>query len=101
MSPKQIKDIYEAMLFESREFLSKGQVIPEMLPITGGKRWGCSLVIRPSLEVISNALPIIEKLQEATGSNHLFYDKESLHCTIRSFEGYREIKDTSDPWVAS
>ncbi len=89
------------MLFESREFLSNGQVIPEKLPISGGKRWGCSLVIRPSDEVISNALPIIEELKAATGSNHLFYDKESLHCTIRSFEGHREIKDANDPWVAS
>jgi hypothetical protein len=83
---------YDALWSRGREalrFQASAEVpLLDPLPVEGGLRWGISAVFRP--RAWSAALQrCAAELAKLMGPEHFVYGPDSMHVTLRQFEGYR------------
>lgn len=79
---------YQAIWAESRPRLLLNDIIPEPAPTAGSSRWGVSAVFQPK-RLPSRLLETVRKLS-LIEPEQFFYNRATLHFTLRTIENRRE-----------
>lgn len=90
---------YSRMWNESKDQLGAGDIDPDPVPDNSSRRWGVSIIIRPTEPVLSRLVDAANKIKALAGENQIIYDASNLHTTIRSIEFQRLEVDENDPKV--
>ena len=81
---------YNRMWYEDESLIRQGNCKFEPLPIEGQARWGISAILRPNESITGFLMSEVANLKVLTGEEHIWYNPDSLHLTIRTIERYRE-----------
>ncbi len=90
---------YSRMWAESKDQLRRGDIEPDPVPDNSSKRWGVSVVIRPTEPVVTQLLVAANTVRTFAGENQVIYGKENLHTTLCSLEFQRLEVTANDPKV--
>jgi len=96
---KRITADYQKMWNESKDQLQTGNIDPDPVPDNTSRRWGVSIVIRPTEPVLSRLSNVVQELAEFTGNEQVLYGQSNLHTTLRSIEFQRLEVDENDEKV--
>lgn len=96
---ERITSDYQRMWNESKDQLRAGDVDPDPVPDNNSRRWGVSIVIRPTEPVLSRLTEVAKEIEKFTGTEQIIYDQSNLHTTLRSIEFQRLEVDENDEKV--
>lgn len=96
---ERITSDYQRMWNESKEQLKKGKIDTDPVPDNSSRRWGVSIVIRPTEPALSKLVNTADEIAKFAGSDQIIYDDSNLHTTIRSIEFQRLEVDENDEKV--
>lgn len=96
---ERITSDYQRMWSESKDQLRKGDIDPDPVPDNSSRRWGVSIVIRPTEPVLSRLTDTANEIAQFAGDEQVIYDQSNLHTTLRSIEFQRLEVDENDEKV--
>lgn len=79
---------YAEIHFSAAESVRRGDYSPDVVPVTGGSRWGLSLVALPEPAIARRLAKTALALSGAASNRHVAYQPNDIHITVRSLEGH-------------
>ncbi|MGO1649759.1 MAG: hypothetical protein ACTHXT_10450 [Sphingobacterium sp.] len=102
-SNEQLEQIYNHVWASNRGLLRDNRIVIDEDPKEGSLRWGVTLVFRPDPNslLIQNLNNVNQHIKERVGTDHMFLDTGSYHCTVKALDGFRENIPDNDHFVST
>jgi hypothetical protein len=91
-----LSEEYDRIFRMSRDALTVGLVTPDTIPEHGSWRWGVSLIFRLPTGLSKPLVDQAVEVANLAGSEHIYYQPEDLHMTVRTLEPFRKLLSLDD-----
>lgn len=95
----RIQKEYDQLWDTSKAALAQGLIEPDSIPCEGGRRWGVSVIVRPTEPVLNRLGAVISEISRLTGPENVIYSVSNLHTTLRTIELYRKNVPVGDKLI--